>query len=303
MNSIWNYNKIVDVGEPFRLTLGEGFTPVTHIEVDGLEICLKLEDRNPTGSFKDRSLAYQLSHYISQGKCSFVISSSGNAAISAVAYANKADVKLDVFVSTKINKEKSGILKGFVDKKVAIHKVQRPKSEAIQFAKKNEAVNLRGSTDEHAVTGFKTIAYDLYEQCPDLDSVFVPCSSGTGSTGINKGFEELDKDVQLHVCQTTRIHPIASETDQDFKPSKTSLADAITDRVAKRKKSLLECVAKSGGAGWVLSDSDLHKAQSAMEKGGLDDISYNSLLSVAGILKARESGHEFVKPVAVISGR
>lgn len=65
--SIWN-SKLIDTSLSTKLTLEEGNTPIEELEVDSVKTLLKREDKNPNGSFKDRSLAYQLSKHISDGK-------------------------------------------------------------------------------------------------------------------------------------------------------------------------------------------------------------------------------------------
>ena len=83
--SIWKYSDdfIPQIENDFQLSVGEGNTPLesfpalaTRFNLDN--IYLKREDNNPTGSHKDRGLAYHLSYYIKKGYRDFVISSSGN---------------------------------------------------------------------------------------------------------------------------------------------------------------------------------------------------------------------------------
>ena len=293
-----------DIAEKYRLTLGEGFTPLSNEIIDGIDVTFKHEQTNPNGSFKDRSLAYQLSHYLSEGKRSFVISSSGNAAISAAAYARLKGLELTVFVAEKINRQKLAKLESLQNKQIKLIKSKQPKSDAIKFAGANAVVNLRGSVDEHAVMGFKTVAYELLDKFPSLDSVFVACSSGTSATGIALGFKEANRtDVQLHICQTGYIHPIAKEFDTNFKEEEDSMADAIVDRVARRKNKLIELVKASGGSGWVITDTGLRLAhEAANQKGSLKGMSYNSLLPLAGLRKALVSGFNLKNPVVILSG-
>ena len=106
---IWKYERFFpDVSAKNRITLGEGATPLLKIE----DIYFKCEYKNPTGSVKDRGLAYQVSKLL-ENKIKFaVISSSGNAGISAASYCRQAKVKLTVFISPRINRAKFKILKG-----------------------------------------------------------------------------------------------------------------------------------------------------------------------------------------------
>ena len=265
-------------------------------------MAVKNENVNPGGSFKDRSLAYQLSMYIDRGKNKFVLSSSGNAAVSAAALASIADVELDLFVSTHINPLKlEKIQKYLTDSgKIRLHQSDKAKSEAMQMAQQDgSVVNLRGSQDDLALPGFKTIAYELAAQCPEIDALFVPCSSGTSALAIMQGFKELGKKVAVFICQTAKVHPIAQEFDSSFADSETSLADAIVDRVAHRKEQLLIALKECGGGGKVISDSALLSVRHELSEAGID-YSYNSLLGFAGYFKLVDNN--FKHPVILASG-
>jgi hypothetical protein len=110
--------------------------------------------------------------------------------------------------------------------------------------------------------------------------------------------------VQIHICQTAKIHPIASLFDGDFEVSKTSKADAISDRVALLKDELVEMITASTGAGWVISDAQLAQARADLAAAGdqYSHFSDNSLLAVAGYQKALARGKSFEHPVLLMSG-
>ncbi len=304
---IWNsteFEKHNPLPQSVKLTLNEGGTPLKIIELPGNKVlAIKDENQNPNGSFKDRSLAYQMSIYVDQAKKDFVISSSGNAAISAAAFAKLAEANLDVFVSEHVNPLKLQKLENLSCdyNGIRIHKSLQPKSDAIKFANETHAINLRGSQDALAVIGFKTIAYEIAEEYPDVDAVFVPCSSGTSALGIVLGFRDLGKKVPVIICQTSKIHAIASEFDKDFQVAKTSLADAISDRVALRKLELVDQLRNCAGGGVVISDDDLQAAKERMATYGFD-FSYNSLLAFAGFFKLENSDKLYKHPVIIASG-
>lgn len=307
--SIWKYkqlNKLID--KSFQLTLNEGNTPLEKYEIEGEVVYIKREDKNPNGSFKDRSLALQISKLYSEGYKHLVISSSGNAAISAAAYCELAGIKLDIFVSKNIEKSKLQKLTAYSLQLITLHQSDRAKSDAIRFAKDNNIPNLRGSADNDAIIGFKTISYELYEQNPDIDAIFIPCSSGTSTIGIYQGYQDMKANglkltaPALHICQTERIHPIAKELDQNYIESNDSLAPAISDRVAKRKTNVLNAIKETKGSGWVISDELLKTTKQIATEIIKDDISYNSLLSLAGYLKACSLGLKTKTPCLLFSG-
>jgi len=83
------------------LTLGEGSTPLVRAprlsEQLGLELWLKLEGANPTGSFKDRGMAVAVAKALEEGATGVVCASTGNTAASAAAYAARAGIEALVF--------------------------------------------------------------------------------------------------------------------------------------------------------------------------------------------------------------
>jgi threonine synthase len=79
------------------LTLGEGGTPLVAAprmsETLDVELYLKCEGLNPTGSFKDRGMAVAVERAAERGARTVVCASTGNTAASAAAYAARAGLR------------------------------------------------------------------------------------------------------------------------------------------------------------------------------------------------------------------
>jgi threonine synthase len=79
------------------LSLGEGGTPLVPAprlgEALGLELYLKCEHLNPTGSFKDRGMAVAVERAAARGVETVVCASTGNTAASAATYAARAGLR------------------------------------------------------------------------------------------------------------------------------------------------------------------------------------------------------------------
>jgi threonine synthase len=79
------------------ITLGEGNTPLLAAprlsERLGVEVWLKWEGMNPTGSFKDRGMAVAVSRALERGASGVVCASTGNTAASCSAYAARAGMR------------------------------------------------------------------------------------------------------------------------------------------------------------------------------------------------------------------
>lgn len=303
MSKFWH--NFPEITKEYQLDFGQGGTPLHTLSFDNHNFAVKDETKNPTGSFKDRGLSYQIAKHIKDGKRQFAISSSGNAAISAAYIAKLHNLELNIFIGDSINAKKLGRITNLIEgvSSIKLFKSQKPRSDLVKFIRDNaDFVNLRGSTDEYAPVGYKSIAYELAKDYPDIDAIFVPTSSGTSAVGIASGFQELNSAVQIHICQSEKIHPIAKTFDSDFKVSKTSLADAITDKVAHRKNDLVDIINTSGGSGWVLSDTELLKDQEVVNSFNIGEFSFNSVLAFSGFQKALRSGYNFNNPVLLFSG-
>lgn len=260
---IWRHHSYFPkISDKFRLTLGEGRTKT--VVVDGV-VC-KREDENPTGSIKDRGLAYQISATHEQGHRNLIISSSGNAAISAASYCQLAKIQLHVFVSPKINREK---LDKIIALRAKVNVSLKPVSQAVKFSLKTGYLNLRPSRQENGVEGYKSLAFELHETLGRISSLFIPVSSGTALVGLAAGYKILGYCPQLQVVQSTSVCPIASLYDKDFKLSNESLADGLVARVVPRRGQIVSCINNSGGWGWVISDSQIEEALQKLGQGGI----------------------------------
>jgi threonine synthase len=292
---IWKYkNNLLPLLPKFQLSLGEGGTPLR--KVGG--IYFKCEFGNPNGSYKDRSLAYQISHIYSLGIKKAVISSSGNAAISAFSYCKKVGIDLQVFVSPKINHLKKKVLEK-VGIKFNISKT--PIKSAFQYAKNAEAYNLRSSVDPIAQEGYKTIAFEILEEV-DPDAIFVPVSSGTAFVGIARGFEFMRKKLPMNTVQTTCVHPVAAFYDANFTKTEKSLADAIVARFTPLQEKIMDIISESKGSGWVISDEEILEADKDLKNNNII-CSYEGAMALAAYKKAIKKGQNFKNPVCILSGK
>jgi len=293
---IWRYYRYFPkIEEKFYLSLGEGSTPNQKVE----GIYFKREDFNPTGSFKDRGLSYQISKANEQGINKLVISSSGNAAISAAAYCQLAKISLKTFVSSKINPSKIEEIKKFGSEVIIS---QRPLSDSIKFSKQNSYPNLRPSGDPLGTEGYKTIAFELFQEIGQIDDIFLPVSSATALIGIYQGFKILDFLPRVHACQSTKVFPIAAKFDNSFQKTSDSLATALIAKVTPRKNEALEVINQSRGFGWVIADKEILEAQRWLEARKIIT-SAEGALALAAIWKAQRKGFYLGKTVCLLTGK
>jgi threonine synthase len=199
---IWRWSEILPVRSPaFRLTLGEGGTPLLKISNLGQslgmgELYVKDESANPTGSFKARGLVMAVARAMELGLREFVIPTAGNAGGALAAYAARGRAKAHVFmpadapISNQVEVKSFGAELTLVDGLI---------SDAARLA--GEASIQHGWFDvstfkePYRCEGKKTLGLELAETLAwDLPDVIIyPTGGGTGLLGMWKAFDELEQ--------------------------------------------------------------------------------------------------------------
>jgi len=90
--------------EAKQISLGEGNTPLIRLqnipaEIPGnLNIFVKFEGLNPTGSFKDRGMTVAVTQAVDEGSEAIICASTGNTSAAAAAYAARAGIRAFVLI-------------------------------------------------------------------------------------------------------------------------------------------------------------------------------------------------------------
>ena len=88
-------------------SLGEGFTPISEVNLGGRQVLLKHDYLFPTGSYKDRGSTVMVSKLREWGVREVIEDSSGNAGASIAAYAALAGIQSHIFVPESASAGKS----------------------------------------------------------------------------------------------------------------------------------------------------------------------------------------------------
>jgi len=311
--SIWKFKEIkkqLNENSDY-ITLGEGETRVDEILLEKKKILLKREDLNPTGSWKDRGTAFKLTELINNGKKEAVISSSGNAAISFLTYANFIKkFKLHIVVSPNTNLTKLKKIKSLVENtNHELYLTNNTRRKSIEISAVLKIPNLRASIDENIVRGYWSLGFELSKLIKEHDNnkntaLFIPVSSGTTLIGIVQGlFTRLEQEYRMpriFICQTQSVHPLIEEnTSYSFNVSEKSLADSIFDNIVLRKPQIYKLTRETNGEIFAITNNELLVAQKIMNETNIVNLSYTSLLSIAGFLRVKEN---FAKNICITSG-
>ena len=185
----------LDASTPI-VTLGEGGTPLLRAprlsERFGLDVWLKWEGANPTGSFKDRGMTIAVSLAAGQDARAVVCASTGNTAASAAAYAARAG--LPAFVLQPAGAVALGKLAQARALGARLLEVRGSFDEALAAARElaeRGTHALVNSLNPYRLEGQKTAAFEIVEELGRPPNVLaLPYGGGGNTCAYAKGFEE-----------------------------------------------------------------------------------------------------------------
>jgi threonine synthase len=182
------------------ITLHEGNTPL--IKADNLakeiapdknlQIFLKYEGLNPTGSFKDRGMTMAISKAKESGKEAVICASTGNTSASAAAYAARAGMRAYVLLpkgAVAIGKLSQAMVYGA--KIIAVMGNFDDALEIVREIGEKYPVEVVNSVNPYRLEGQKTAAFeicDFLEEAPDYH--FLPVGNAGNITAYWKGYKE-----------------------------------------------------------------------------------------------------------------
>ena len=270
-------------------------TPLTPVD----SFFLKREDLNPTGSAKDRAISLQVKHAQSSGFDTAVISSSGNAAISAAWHCHQAGLKLHVFVSDHISQSKLSAIKSLQPTKLI--KTPRPISQSFVFAKQKHAYNLRQSTDPLALVGYQQIGQEIISQLPLATSIFIPVGSGTTLLGIS---QSLPSNIKIIGVQPACYSSLASAYSFPIAQETTTLTDSLSVKFHPLKNQIHQAVTRHQGT-IITASVDQNIAANQILLGHQLSLAPEVGLALAAMLRLRQLSPNLVEdyPVIISTGR
>lgn len=178
-------------------------TPTVHSmalsAVHGAEIYLKLETLQRTGSFKDRgALAKMLSLDGAQAKAGVIAVSAGNHAQGVAWHAQRLGIPATIVMPkgtpfTKIRRTEA------LGAQVVLHgaDVSAAEPHAIDLAEREGLTFVHPYADPAVIAGQGTIALEMLEAQPDLETLIVPVGGGGLISGVAVAAKALKPDMEI----------------------------------------------------------------------------------------------------------
>ena len=190
-------------GEGPVVSLGEGRTPLLHLERTGARLglsrlYLKDETQNPTWSYKDRLAAVATTKALADGADTVVVATTGNHGAATAAYAAAAGMRCVALTLASVPLTMKVLMQAYGAEVVALDRppdrwsLMRLAVEQWGWVPLSGLVDPPIGSNTFGIEGYKSIAYELHEQLGAVpDVVVVPTAYADGLTGIHRGFVDL----------------------------------------------------------------------------------------------------------------
>ena len=195
------------------VSLQEGSTPLVPAlalgERLGVQVWLKIEGSNPTGSFKDRGMTCAVSAAVREGAQAVICASTGNTAASAAAYAARGGLKGVVIVPE--GKIATGKLAQALMHGARVIALRGNFDEALELVRELAAkhpIALVNSVNQFRLEGQKTASFEIVEEIGEIDALCIPVGNAGNISAYWKGFQEMGSAPRMHGFQAAGAAPL-----------------------------------------------------------------------------------------------
>lgn len=174
-------------------------------EMCGCQIWVKLENLQTTGSFKERGALAKLSSLSPQQReCGVVAASAGNHAQGVAIHGARLGIKTTIFMPSDTPNVK-------VSQTCSLGAVVRLEGKdfdeanelAKSFSQKEGAIFVSAFDDPIVVAGQGSIATEMLEQYPDIDTLVIPIGGGGLAAGMCLAARSINPDILIIGVQST----------------------------------------------------------------------------------------------------
>src|SRR5579872_5731198 len=272
--TMWRYREVLPEATP--VSLGEGFTALLRSR-EFLNVYIKDEGLNPTGSFKARGLSAAVSMAKAYGLRKLAIPSAGNAASALAAYAAAAGIEAHIFMPKDVPRANLVECQQYGARVTLVDGLISDCARIVNDGKAREQwFDVSSLKEPFRVEGKKTMGYEVAEQFGwELpDAIVYPTGGGVGLIGMWKAFEEMEqlgwidgRRPKMIAVQAAGCAPIsrAWENQQpvsEFWENAQTVASGLRVPKAYADYLILEILRKSGGAALAATDSEIISAVS-----------------------------------------
>lgn len=306
--NVWKYKECIPVDETKIVSLDEGGTPFVHCDKIGdelgVDLYVKVEGSNPTGSFKDRGMTVGMTKAMELGVHTVGCASTGNTSASLAAYAARGGLRCVVFLPS--GKVALGKLAQAMFHGAEVFSINGNFDQALEAMTElalEKHLYLLNSINPFRLEGQKTIGYeivhDLGWQSPDR--IILPVGNAGNISAIWKGVNEfhnagfIDDLPMMTGIQAEGAAPVANsfrKHTMDLKPVENPETVATAIRIGNPVSSqkALHAIYDSNGYCETVSDDEILDAQKYLARTEGIGVEPASAASIAGLRKLVDNG-------------
>ncbi|RSK29427.1 threonine synthase [Bacillus sp. HMF5848] len=269
------------------LSLNEGNTPLIRLhtlsEQLGIDLYVKTEGANPTGSFKDRGMVMAVAKASEEGSDTVICASTGNTSAAAAAYAARLGMRCIIVIPD--GKIAMGKLAQAVMYGAEIFAIEGNFDHALKMVRsisEHAPVTLVNSVNPYRIEGQKTAAFEICDQlgkAPDI--LAIPVGNAGNITAYWKGFKEYNEQKQTGLPQMRGFEAEGS-------------AAIVRNQVIENPETIATAIRIGNPASWQYAVN----AASA-SKGAIDEVTDEEILAAYKLI-ARSEG-VFAEPASCAS--
>lgn len=285
------------------ITLYEGNTPL--VKAENLEtkikkeygiklnIYLKYEGANPTGSFKDRGMTVTISKAKEENAKVVICASTGNTSASAAAYAAKANLRCIVLIpkgAIALGKLSQAVMHG-----AEVYAVEGNFDEALKLAKEISQkfpITLVNSLNPYRIEGQKTASFEIIEQLGFVpDYQFMPVGNAGNITAYWKGYKEF---VNLYKAKKLKLKVDNLKLPKMMGFQAKGAAPIVLGKPVKNPKTVATAIRIGNPASWKFAEQARDESH-----GVIDTVTDKEILQAYYLLSSLEG--IFVEPASAAS--
>jgi len=240
--------------------------------IDGKDLWVMDETRNPTLSYKDRATSLVVLKAIELGISELAAASTGNAGSSLAGICARLGLSARIYVPQNIPDAKRIQIEAYGAKlEVVDGDYDKAFDVCLEDSKNNNWYNRNTAYNPLTIEGKKSAAYDIFisSQGKIPDVVFVPVGDGVIISGIYKGFKELltlgwiNNLPKLIAVQSTGSDALVKylKTNKfEYKPTIT-IADSISAGAPRNLYMAADAVKESNGFAIAVTDEEILSSQ------------------------------------------
>ncbi|HOI70688.1 MAG TPA: threonine synthase [Methanobacterium sp.] len=307
-NTMWKYKEFMPVDESKIISLDEGGTPFIKCnrlgEELGVNLHVKVEGSNPTGSFKDRGMSVGITKAMELGVATVGCASTGNTSASLAAYAARAGLKCIVLLPS--GKVALGKLAQAMFHGAEVLSVNGNFDEALEavtaLALEGE-LYLLNSINPFRLEGQKSIGFEIVHDLGwrSPDRIMLPVGNAGNISAIWKGIHEfyeagfIEDLPMMTGIQAEGACPITNAVKkgvEEIIPVENPETVATAIRIGAPVSALkaLRAIYESDGTSEKVNDEEILDAQKLLARTEGIGVEPASASSIAGLRKMVESG-------------